>query len=43
MKTVPPFGQKIKVSRGRVYWLMLLSLLIAAVPGCDKVFMSARS
>ena len=43
MKTVPPFGQKIKVSRGRVYWLMLLSLLIAAVPGCDKVFMRARS
>ena len=42
MKTVPPFGQKIKVSRGRVYWLMLLSLLIAAVPGCDRVFMRTK-
>lgn len=43
MKTVPPFGQKIKVSRGRVYWLMLLSLLIAAVPGCDKVLFGPKS
>ena len=42
MKTVPPFGQKIKVTRGRVYWLMLLSLLIAAVPGCDKLVLSSR-
>src|SRR5246127_1867994 len=39
MKTVPPSGRKIKVTRGRVYWLMLLSLLIAAVPGCDKIMM----
>jgi farnesyl-diphosphate farnesyltransferase len=43
MKSVPPLGQKIKVSRGRVYWLMLLSLLIAAVPGCDKVLMRPRA
>jgi farnesyl-diphosphate farnesyltransferase len=43
MKTVPPFGQKIKVSRGRVYWLMLLSLLIAAVPGCDKLILGSKS
>ena len=42
MKTVPPAGQKIKVTRGRVYWLMLLSLLIAAVPGCDRVLMRAK-
>jgi len=42
MKTVPPFGQKIKVSRGRVYWLMLLSLLIAAVPGCDRLVLSSK-
>jgi farnesyl-diphosphate farnesyltransferase len=42
MKTVPPFGRKIKVSRGRVYWLMLLSLLIAVVPGCDKIMMRQR-
>jgi farnesyl-diphosphate farnesyltransferase len=39
MKTVPPFGQKIKVTRGRVYWLMLLSLIIAAVPGSDEILM----
>ena len=43
MKTVPPFGQKIKVTRGQVYWLMLLSLLIAAVPGCDKVLMRQQT
>ena len=42
MKTVPPPAQKIKVSRGRVYWLMLLSLLIAVVPGCDKIMMRVR-
>jgi farnesyl-diphosphate farnesyltransferase len=42
MKTVPPPGQKIKVSRGRVYWLMLLSLLIAAVPGCDRVVLGYK-
>lgn len=42
MRIVPPPGQKIKVSRGRVYWLMLQSLLIAAVPGCDKVFMRVQ-
>ena len=42
MKTVPPFGQKIKVSRGRVYWLMLLSLLIAAVPGCDRLVLRSK-
>jgi farnesyl-diphosphate farnesyltransferase len=41
MKTTPSPGQKIKVFRGRVYWLMLLSLLIAAVPGCDRVLMRA--
>ena len=42
MKTVPSPGLKIKVSRGRVYWLMLESLLIATVPGCDKTFMRVR-
>lgn len=42
MKIVPLPGQKIKVSRGRVYWLMLQSLLIAAVPGCDKIFLGAQ-
>jgi farnesyl-diphosphate farnesyltransferase len=42
MKTVPPFGQKIKVSRGRVYWFMLLSLLIAAVPGCDRLVLGSK-
>jgi farnesyl-diphosphate farnesyltransferase len=42
MKTVPPFGQKIKVTRGRVYWLMLLSLLIAAVPGCDRLVLGSK-
>ena len=43
MKTVPPPGQKIKVSRGRVYWLMLLSLLIAVVPGCDRIMMKQKN
>jgi farnesyl-diphosphate farnesyltransferase len=43
MKTVPPFGHKIKVSRSRVYWLMVLSLLVAAIPGCDKVVLGCRS
>jgi farnesyl-diphosphate farnesyltransferase len=42
MKTLPSFGQKIKVSRSRVYWLMLLSLLIAAIPGCDKALLRAK-
>jgi farnesyl-diphosphate farnesyltransferase len=42
MKTVPRSGQKTKVSRGRVYWLMLLSLLIAAVPGCDRVILGSK-
>jgi farnesyl-diphosphate farnesyltransferase len=42
MKTAPSPGQKIKVSRGRVYWLMLQSLLIAAVPGCDKILLRAQ-
>jgi farnesyl-diphosphate farnesyltransferase len=42
MKTVPPFGQKVKVTRARVYWLMLLSLLIAAVPGCANLLMRAK-
>jgi farnesyl-diphosphate farnesyltransferase len=42
MKTLPPQDQKIKVSRGRVYWLMLVSLLIAIVPGCDQIFMRSR-
>jgi farnesyl-diphosphate farnesyltransferase len=39
MKTVPPLGQKVKVSRNRVYWLMLLSLVIAAIPGADRSVM----
>ncbi len=43
MKTVPPSGQKVKVSRGRVYWLMFLSLVIAAIPGADRLFMRERS
>ncbi|MBV8212527.1 MAG: squalene/phytoene synthase family protein [Verrucomicrobia bacterium] len=43
LKTVPASGQRIKVSRGRVYWLMLLSLLIAAVPGCGKVLFRPKS
>jgi farnesyl-diphosphate farnesyltransferase len=43
MKTVPPPGQKIKVSRRRVYWLMVLSLLIATVPGCDSIMMRPKS
>ena len=43
MKTVPASGQRIKVSRGRVYWLMLLSLLIAAAPGCDKILLRPKS
>jgi farnesyl-diphosphate farnesyltransferase len=42
LKTVPRSGQKIKVSRGRVYWLMALSLLVAVVPGCDRILMRAR-
>jgi farnesyl-diphosphate farnesyltransferase len=42
MKAVPQPGQKIKVSRSRVYWLMLLSLLIAVVPGCDRSFMRGQ-
>ena len=42
MKVIPRLGEKIKVSRARVYWLMLISLLIAAVPGCDKIFMRTR-
>ena len=41
MRTPPPPGQKIKVSRARVYQLMLLSLLIAIVPGLDKRLMRA--
>lgn len=43
MKSMPPLGQKIKVSRGRVYWLMLLSMAIAAIPGADRFFMRPRS
>jgi farnesyl-diphosphate farnesyltransferase len=43
MKSVPPLGQKIKVSRGRVYWLMLLSMAIAAIPGADRFLMRPRS
>jgi farnesyl-diphosphate farnesyltransferase len=42
IRNIPSPEQKIKVSRGRVYWLMLLSLLIAAVPGCDKILMRVR-
>ena len=42
MKTVPQLGQKVKVSRGRVYWLMSLSVAIAAIPGADRLFMRAR-
>jgi farnesyl-diphosphate farnesyltransferase len=42
MKIVPQPGQKIKVSRSRVYWLMLLSLLIAVMPGCDRSFMRGQ-
>jgi farnesyl-diphosphate farnesyltransferase len=42
MKTVPPLGQKVKVSRGRVYWLMFLSLVIAAIPGADQLLMRPR-
>jgi farnesyl-diphosphate farnesyltransferase len=41
MKVVPRLGEKVKVSRARVYWLMLMSLLIAAVPGCDRILMRA--
>jgi farnesyl-diphosphate farnesyltransferase len=43
MKTAPPAGQKVKVTRGRVYQLMLLSAVIAAVPGADQLFMRPRS
>jgi farnesyl-diphosphate farnesyltransferase len=43
MKTVPSLGQKVKVSRGRVYWLMFLSLVIAAIPGADRLFMRPRT
>ena len=43
MKSVSPLGQKMKVSRGRVYWLMLLSMAIAAIPGVDRLFMRPRS
>jgi farnesyl-diphosphate farnesyltransferase len=43
MKSVPPLGRKIKVSRGRVYWLMLLSMAIAAIPGADRFLMRPRS
>jgi len=43
MKTVPPLGQKVKVSRGRVYWLMFLSLVIAAIPGADRLLMRPRT
>jgi farnesyl-diphosphate farnesyltransferase len=42
MRNIPSPERKIKVSRGRVYWLMLLSLLIAAVPGCDKVVLGSK-
>jgi farnesyl-diphosphate farnesyltransferase len=42
MRNIPPAGQKIKVSRGRVYRLMVISVLIAAVPGCDKFIMRAK-
>jgi farnesyl-diphosphate farnesyltransferase len=41
MKVVPRLGETVKVSRARVYWLMLMSLLIAAVPGCDRILMRA--
>jgi len=43
MKTVPPLGQKVKVSRGRVYWLMFLALVIAAIPGADRLLMRPRT
>ena len=43
MKIVPPLGQKVKVSRLRVYWLMLLSLAIAAIPGADRFFMRPQN
>jgi farnesyl-diphosphate farnesyltransferase len=42
MKTVPSLGQKVKVSRGRVYWLMFLSLVIATIPGADRLLMRPR-
>jgi farnesyl-diphosphate farnesyltransferase len=42
MRNIPSPERKIKVSRGRVYWLMLRSLLIAAVPGCDKVVLGSK-
>jgi farnesyl-diphosphate farnesyltransferase len=41
MKVVPRLGENVKVSRARVYWLMLMSLLIAAVPGFDRILMPA--
>src|ERR1700722_7188340 len=41
MKVVPRLGETVKVSRARLYWLMLMSLLIAAVPGCDRILMRA--
>jgi farnesyl-diphosphate farnesyltransferase len=37
MRTAPLAGQKIKVSRNRVYQLMLRSLLIAIIPGVDQL------
>jgi hypothetical protein len=36
---VPSAGKKAKVSRGNVYWLSALSLIIAFVPGADKVLL----
>ena len=42
MKAVPLAGKRVKVSRATVYWLLLVSLLVAAIPGADKVFMRTK-
>jgi farnesyl-diphosphate farnesyltransferase len=41
--TLPSAGKKVKVSRKRVYWLAILSLIIAVVPGAAKVLLPLRT
>jgi farnesyl-diphosphate farnesyltransferase len=41
--TVPSAGKKVKVSRSGVYWFLILSLIIASVPGADKVLLPLRA
>jgi farnesyl-diphosphate farnesyltransferase len=36
---VPSARKKVKVSRGSVYWFSILSLIIAVVPGADRILL----